>query len=95
MTEVNDTDHLLSLILKAIEQSSLISSRGRTRYWFTYILDWIGFPMIVICYFMSTVGGIQLAKSWTIVQERDPTLTGHVRNPYPTIGKHAFGKIGE
>ncbi|PVD28156.1 hypothetical protein C0Q70_10741 [Pomacea canaliculata] len=55
---------------------------------------WIGIVIIVACAAISAYTGQILGRCWTIVQDRYPSLRGHVRYPYPAMGYITYGTIG-
>ncbi|XP_065557239.1 uncharacterized protein LOC136025283 isoform X2 [Artemia franciscana] len=54
----------------------------------------IGIALIAVFCIASGYLGTRLAMCWVIIEERYPEYKKGVRDPYPTIGFHAFGQFG-
>lgn len=57
-------------------------------------IGWYGILIILVGAVASGWTGIQLGQAWEILQHRWPEFRGHTRNPYPSIGRKAFGSYG-
>ena len=53
---------------------------------------WTGFALLVLCCFGSGYCGTVLGRSWATLRDRHDEYKGHVRYPYPAIGKKAYGR---
>lgn len=56
---------------------------------------WIGIIVMIILGVLSATCGIVLSSSWLILRSNFREYHEHVRNPYPTLGFHTYGKLGK
>ncbi len=52
---------------------------------------WFGVPLMIMICFDAAVAACLLGKCWIILEERWPEYRVRCRNPYPEIGKMAYG----
>ena len=55
---------------------------------------WYGLFLIVLFTVNACYSGTRLGECWVILEERFPEFKGIIRDPYPTIGEKAAGKLG-
>jgi len=55
---------------------------------------WPGLILIVLFTMNAGYSGTRLGLCWIMLEERFEEFRGEVRDPYPTIGEKAIGKIG-
>eukprot|EP00088_Acartia_fossae_P052523 TRINITY_DN5935_c0_g1_i1.p1 TRINITY_DN5935_c0_g1~~TRINITY_DN5935_c0_g1_i1.p1 ORF type:complete len:461 (-),score=123.08 TRINITY_DN5935_c0_g1_i1:31-1413(-) len=56
---------------------------------------WAGLFLIVFFTINSLFTGTRLGLCWVMLEDRYDEFKGEVRDPYPAIGKKAFGRAGE
>lgn len=52
----------------------------------------LGVPLMIMICIDATISATLIGKCWIILEERWPEYRVQCRNPYPEIGKMAFGK---
>lgn len=55
---------------------------------------WIGIVLIIMCAGISSFTGTVLGRCWVMIRRNVKDLPQHVADPYPMIGKYAFGNAG-
>jgi len=55
---------------------------------------WTGIGLIIVLGLLAIYCGVMLGKCWNIVRER-PDVPKKIRDPYPLLGYHAFGRAGK
>ena len=60
----------------------------------SYLTGPFGLLLIVLFTVNACYSGTRLGLCWVILEERYPEFGGVIRDPYPTIGEKAVGKIG-
>jgi len=58
-------------------------------------VGWMGAVFILICGGISSFTGTVLGRCWSLLLQNSKTLDKHCADPYPTIGYHAYGKLGK
>lgn len=63
-------------------------------YNLNFTLGWTGAGIILLFTINSCYGGTRLGLCTNILMERYDEFRHEIRDPYPSIGEKAFGKIG-